>query len=71
MRCVSMGVLQCRWHGLYPLLTMIRHSCCPNSVISYVDESAMLRATLDLAAGQCKLCVFLTHIIIIIICFAG
>ncbi|KAL0053517.1 hypothetical protein WJX82_006942 [Trebouxia sp. C0006] len=40
------------WHGLYPLLTMIRHSCCPNSVISYVDESAMLRATLDLAAGD-------------------
>lgn len=40
------------WHGLYPLLTMAQHSCCPNSVTSYVGESAMLRATQDLAAGD-------------------
>lgn len=39
------------WHGLYPLLTMAQHSC-PNSVTSYVGESAMLRATQDLAAGD-------------------
>lgn len=40
------------WQGLYPLLTMARHSCCPNSVICYAGETAMLRATQDLLAGD-------------------
>ena len=46
---------------------MAQHSCCPNSVTSYVGESAMLRATQDLAAGQCRLCVFLTDIMTILL----
>jgi len=44
---------------------MAQHSCCPNSIVSFVGMTAMLRATQDLAAGQCSVRVSLTHIIII------
>ncbi|DBA91661.1 TPA: hypothetical protein ACH3X1_003264 [Trebouxia sp. C0004] len=40
------------WRGLYPLLTLAQHSCCPNSVICYVGETAMRRATQDLLADD-------------------
>lgn len=43
--------LDCRWCGLYPLMSLINHSCCPNSLYFYVKDAAMLRASCDLKQG--------------------
>ena len=41
-----------RWSGLYPLLSLVNHACCPNSTHYFVEEAAMLRAGQDLRAGE-------------------
>lgn len=44
--------LDYRWCGLYPLMSLINHSCCPNSLYFYVKDAAMLRAGCDLKKGM-------------------
>lgn len=51
--------LACRWSGLYPLMSLINHSCCPNSLYYFVKDAAMLRAGCNLKKGQtCWACNF-------------
>ncbi|KAL3149368.1 hypothetical protein ABBQ32_002171 [Trebouxia sp. C0010 RCD-2024] len=41
-----------QWSGLYPLMSLINHSCCPNSTHYFIRDAAMLRAGSDMKTGD-------------------
>ena len=48
--CDARPLCGCRTLGLYPLLSLVNQSCCPNSC--YILDIAFLRAARDLKKGQ-------------------
>ncbi len=49
---ICLSLLDCRANVLYGVLSLVNHSCCPNSTYYIVNEAAVLRAGQDLAPGK-------------------
>ena len=49
---IRLSLLDCRANVLYGVLSLVNHSCCPNSTYYILDEAVVLRSGQDLAPGK-------------------